>query len=258
MSNATVSTSEVAALRSTPTLADLGRRTRTSYAPAAGGVGAVLSSLVDRVRPTASGQITALRWSATDPEVADDLCLVATIVRVWAVAGRLLVEQELSLQTPAGSVAARGAATWQGGPVPEQTAVVLGRADVGTLPWAEHVRRRLDADTAFADAVRTFDGSIEVVAGDRAVQFRVYRGAIVEVAGKTPNGPTFSVVGSDRAWTDFRVAGREDFIARVSAGEFTSRGSSFEYLRVFKAVALLSAHASTAWREDRDALRAIP
>lgn len=236
----------------------IGALVRTAPHPGGGRVDRVLGDLLEGVRPPTASDLVSLDWTLEE-SLGDGGCrLEATTARMTADSrARLVVTQDLTLVDVGGRAVARGRSTWRGPVVTDSTAALLRRCDVATVPWGSHMRGRLNADEAFAAATRTFDGAIEVGAQDRSVQFRIYRGEVLEVASKTPNGPTFAVVASDLAWTRFRTGDRADFTARASSGDFGSRGSSFEYLRMFKAVVLLADHAAAQWREERDALRAV-
>lgn len=110
------------------------------------------------------------------------------------------------------------------------------RTDFCSPAWAEALSAELAANRYFADATRSFDGSIGLQAGAELVQLRVYRGALLETARSTLAGPTFTVAGSELAWTSLALAERNDFIARATLGEFSASGSAYDYLRLTKAV----------------------
>lgn len=121
--------------------------------------------------------------------------------------------------------------------------------DIGTLPWGVALADRLGAGSSFARSTGTFDGTIAVGTPERQVQLRIYRGRILEAVRKTVDGPTFAVVGSDAAWTGLLLSSRDDFVRRTSEGEFNAQGSSFQYLRMFKAVTAIAVAAKRMWEE---------
>jgi acyl dehydratase len=111
--------------------------------------------------------------------------------------------------------------------------------DFGTVAWAELLVAYLGAHDDFRGAVDTFDGSIGLQAGRESVQLRVYRGEVLDVARTTPHGATFTLCGSERAWTELALGSRNDFLARTSRDEFWASGDMFEYLRMTKALVAL-------------------
>jgi len=124
-------------------------------------------------------------------------------------------------------VRARGA-----GPDPAERAF-------GTTAWGELLARSLADDRAFASATATWDGAIGLHCGEQGVQLRIYRGTVLEVARRTPSGPTFALHASPRAWTELALGPTNDLIQRSGRGEFTMSGNAYEYLRLTKAVHLL-------------------
>jgi acyl dehydratase len=193
------------------------------------------------VEPTAIAMLD-LDWRFAAPIVAgDELRFEMTVTRCRRSHGRragvvarhfrVLKQDDVLVQEGTSSllVAAREEAI-PGAPDPAI------RSDFCAPAWAEALSAKLTTNRDFADATRSFDGSIGLRAGAEAVQLRVYRGAVLETARSTPAGPTFTVAGSELAWTRLALAERNDFVARATLGEFTTSGSSYEYLRMTKAV----------------------
>lgn len=113
------------------------------------------------------------------------------------------------------------------------------RTDFCSVDWAESLEPLLLANDGFAEAVSSFDGAIGLGCGRELVQLRLYRGKVLEATRVTPTGPTFTLTGTELAWTNLARAERNDFIARTSRGEFGVSGNVYEYLRLTKAVVCL-------------------
>src|SRR5690606_7037849 len=56
--------------------------------------------------------------------------------------------------------------------------------------WADELARRLSSERTFVDATDAFDGAIGLACGAESIQLRVYRGAVIDTARSTPEGPT--------------------------------------------------------------------
>lgn len=113
------------------------------------------------------------------------------------------------------------------------------RHDFGSAGWGEELAVRAGADDAFVQATQTFDGSVQLQAGDDAVQLRIYRGEILAASRSTPAGPTFTIAGSEHAWLELAEAPRNDYIRHAMLGRFRATGNTHEYLRLTKAVVCL-------------------
>jgi hypothetical protein len=109
-------------------------------------------------------------------------------------------------------------------------------SDFCSPEWGELLASALAENDAFIEATRLFDGTIGLRAGEAEIQLRVFRARVLESGRSTPLGPTFTLAGSERAWTELAFAERNDFIARATRGEFFVRGNSYEYLRLTKAL----------------------
>lgn len=191
------------------------------------------------VEPTAIAMLD-LDWRFTAPIVAGDaLRFEMTVTRCRrsrdrqaGVVGRhfrLLKQGDVVVQEGTSSVLVQ-AREQSVGPDPGI------RTDFCSQPWGEALLPHLASNRSFAEATRSFDGSIGLQAGAELVQLRVYRGEVLETARSTLAGPTFTVAGSELAWTGLALAERNDFIARATLGEFAASGSAYEYLRMTKAV----------------------
>lgn len=115
--------------------------------------------------------------------------------------------------------------------------------DVGTRAWGDSLRVRLAEDSAFGAAVATWDGTIGVRGGDHEIQFRIYRGQVVEVTPRTVHGATFTFGAPDRVWAELLTEPAARFGVSLMSGEFAVTGDAYEYLRLTKAVELLVEHA---------------
>ena len=130
----------------------------------------------------------------------------------------------------------------QGAVVQEGTTAVLLAArgagpdpvarDFGTVAWGEALAARLGPGTAFAEALASWDGTIGLRAGDHEVHLRVYRGAVIEVSGRSALGATFTLEADELTWTDLIGGETNDFVRRTMAGQFAVRGNAYEYLRL--------------------------
>jgi acyl dehydratase len=107
-------------------------------------------------------------------------------------------------------------------------------------PWGEELARRLADDEDFRSATATWDGTIGLRAPRDQVHLRVYRGRVIEVAGRTPLGATFTLDGPERLWTELLTGPSNDFFRRAMSGDsFTVTGNAHEYLRMSRALIAL-------------------
>ncbi|MFF5987633.1 hotdog family protein [Prauserella flavalba] len=111
-----------------------------------------------------------------------------------------------------------------------------------TPAWAGALAARLGEDDRFTSATGNWDGTIGLRCGDDEVQLRVYRGAVIQAAERTPHGATFTLGASERTWTEL-LTGPGDDLAQTVPGPFDVRGDGEEYLRLTRAIALLIEHA---------------
>jgi acyl dehydratase len=216
------------------------------------GIGVVFGQLYDLgiVEPTALATLD-LEWSFRRPLLVGASVQARILVTRCRRSTRRqagLVGRHLALVDDAGRVLQEGASTMlvqarhRSGHDDHAVAT-----DFGTVAWAEALVPLLTSSEPFRSAVDTFDGSIGLQAGRDTVVLRVYKGAILEVARNTPHGPTFTLCGTERAWTQLALAPRNDLLARLSRDEFWATGDIFEYLRMTKAlVAIWDAARSLA------------
>lgn len=105
--------------------------------------------------------------------------------------------------------------------------------------WVSAMADALGVDPDFTEATSTWDGSIGLDLGGDLVQFRVYRGRVLDAGTRTPQGPTFTVHASDLTWAELFTGPANDFMRRQMAGQFAASGSAYEYQRATRAVVAL-------------------
>ena len=114
----------------------------------------------------------------------------------------------------------------------------VGRA-FGTVAWGEALATRLNTEARFESATASWDGTIGLRCGEDEVHLRVYRGRVLEATRRALHAPTFTVEADELTWTELLVGPDNDFTRRTMKGEFATRGSGYEYLRLTKAVTVL-------------------
>ena len=112
-----------------------------------------------------------------------------------------------------------------------------------TPAWARAVGARLAQHGAFHAATATWDGAFALACETDEVQFRIYKGDVLEAGSRAPNGPAFTLAADALVWAELFSAETDEFMRRAMQGEFTVRGSAYEYLRLTKALHLLVAAA---------------
>lgn len=180
------------------------------------------------------------RWEVIRPlAVADTVHLEAAVTRRRRRAGEPdgFVNLHQRLIDQDGRVAHQGESSVR---LPARSEdATPARRDFGSPAWGAELAERVAADDAFAGATRTFDGSIQLQAGDEAVQLRIYRGEVLAAGRSTPAGPTFTIAGGEDAWLELAEAPRNDYIRHAMLGRFRATGNTHEYLRLTKAVVCL-------------------
>lgn len=114
----------------------------------------------------------------------------------------------------------------------------VGRA-FGTRAWATALSARLNDDPAFRTETSTWDGTLGIRCGEHEVQFRVYRGMVLEAVSRTPSGPTFVVEAKAHDWVDLFTGPSNDFARRAMGDQFHVHGNAYEYLRLTAALVAL-------------------
>ncbi|MFR9800787.1 hypothetical protein ACL02T_00600 [Pseudonocardia sp. RS010] len=177
-------------------------------------------------------------WSYRRPlRVGDTVCLEMTVVRCRRThrgdAG--VVTRSMRLVDEQGHVVQEGttaALVDAAGPGPDP----VGRA-FGTVAWGEALVAALPPE--FAEVLATWDGAIGLRAGEHEVALRVYRGTVIEVAGRAAQGSTFTVEADELTWTELVTAPANEFTRFAMSGRFGIRGNGYEYLRLTKALHLI-------------------
>lgn len=124
----------------------------------------------------------------------------------------------------------------------EPTEDAVSRA-FGTVGWATALADTLGTDERFTSAISNWDGTVGLRCGQEEAHFRLYRGRVVEVTRRAPNGPTFTLGADELVWTELITGPRNDFMQRAMRGQFEVSGSGYEYLRLTKVLHVLVDHA---------------
>lgn len=189
------------------------------------------------------GRDLGASWHYVAPvPTTDDLVVETTVtgVRRTPDLAQGVVTRHVRITDRDGGLVQEGTVTSQ---VPARSAVddESGRVhrDFGSRAWASALADLLDADPAFRTETSTWDGAIGVRYGEQQVQFRVYKGRVLEAGTRTVAGPTFTVAASERDWVDLLTGGSNDFVKRAMMDQFEVEGNAYEYLRLQAAVVAL-------------------
>ncbi|OZE37623.1 MULTISPECIES: MaoC/PaaZ C-terminal domain-containing protein [unclassified Rhodococcus (in: high G+C Gram-positive bacteria)] len=183
---------------------------------------------------------TKWRYSlAVVPDVKMHYCTTVTSVRRTSAGDRGVINRHIELLdennrvlqwgTSAALVRARGT---------EPASSELVSHPIG-IDWGRELAEGLASDDRFAASTALFDGSIGLANENTELQLRIYRGRILEVTRRTPTGPTFTLHGSEYAWSNLLTGARNDFVVRTHRGEFSTSGNGFAYLQMTKTVQLI-------------------
>ncbi len=211
---------------------------------------------ISQAPPVPDARMTGLQWQE-GPRSGSVGVRVEQVVTRWKPARRRgggTVHHDVRLLDADGQVVESAQVAWAATAtkdVQDDESAARVAWDVGTVAWGRHLVTGLDADVDFASAVETFDGSVGVRAGDEQVEFRIYRGKVIEVARKSPEGPTFTIAGTERAWVDLLSAPKNDLVARLGRNEFRTSGNNYQYLRIFRAVMLMVDGARRAVAKEK-------
>lgn len=189
-----------------------------------------------------------LSWTTHNPVGLDDSVRAESVItRVVAERDTTMLVRRVTLHDNVNSLREESVETWRlrdGGSVPTVSAT-----DFCSARWGALVRDSLAADPDFSSSLATWDGTIGLRCDDREIHLRVYRGRIIDVTRRAPQGATFTFVAPGHTWVDVVLGDREDFMRRAITGEFSSTGNGYEYLRLTKPLNILIAHARTIARE---------
>ncbi|QBJ97124.1 hypothetical protein ERC79_15080 [Rhodococcus sp. ABRD24] len=211
-------------------------------------LGPAVAELLTPPPGTSSGVREYLSWRAHDPiEPDDSVRTESMITRVVADGDTTIVVRRVVLRDNVNALREEAVETWQLRDV--GTALALPATDFCTDRWGVLVRDSLAADPDFASSLATWDGTIGLRCDDREIHLRVYRGRIIDVTRRTPGGATFTFVAPGHTWVDVMLGERDDFMRRAIAGEFSSTGNGYEYLRLTKPLNIIIAHARTIAQE---------
>lgn len=193
-------------------------------------------------------------WHYRRPvHVGDELRLEMTVVRCRRTrrGDRGVVTRHMRLVDHAGAVVQDGTTAVllaARGPGPDPVARAFG-----TVGWGEALATRLGPGTVFAEALAGWDGTIGLRAGEHEVHLRIYRGAVIEVSGRSALGATFTVEADELTWIELVESATNDFVRRAMAGGFAVRGNGYEYLRLTRPLSLLVDAARALAGEGADA-----
>lgn len=148
--------------------------------------------------------------------------------------GGSLFSTHATLRAEDGSVLERGICVFATpGPPGREAEDVF---QIGSVEWGRLLVPYLERNEQFASAISSYDGTIGIAAGGEEVHFRLYKGAVVEVTRRTIHGSDFTLEADDAIWVDLILGDRNDFMDRAMKGQFRTRGSGYEYLRMTKAL----------------------
>jgi hypothetical protein len=241
----------------------VGAVTSGAFEISASGTDTPLALLVAQP-PVPGARLTGLTWRAAGAReiTAGDVLHPQTTItgRRFPAdpADGVLIDQHVRLLDRAGDVVHEAAASWRSRPAdvpaPDRTT-----DEIASPEWGALLAERLASDPAFASSASTFDGSIGLVSrsggGSTAVEFRVYRGSIIETGRKTLDGPTYAIEADALTWAELVTGRHDDYVRLAARGRFTVRGSGFHYLRLSKATRIMVWHARAMRQEARDGQR---
>lgn len=190
------------------------------------------------VEPTAIAMLD-LEWRFCGPIlVGDELSSTMTITRCRRSSTRQagILGRHFSLANQDGAVVQEGTSSLLIQARDEHSSRGWIATDFCSAAWAERLVPLLARSSGFQESTSSFDGSIGLGCGREVVQFRVYKGQVLDVGRSMPGGPSFTLSGSELAWTGLARSARNDFIARTSRGDFSVSGNAYEYLRMTKAL----------------------
>lgn|GEM_PF-1447788 len=102
--------------------------------------------------------------------------------------------------------------------------------------WVSQLEQALERDGNFIAATSSFDGSIAFHFGDASMGLRIYRGHVIDSGRSVVSNATFSIAAPCAVWLDFSKRPRNEFIPFAMADKFKVGGSTYEYLRMTRAV----------------------
>lgn len=125
------------------------------------------------------------------------------------------------------------------------------RRRVASPEWGRLVAAELEGMPEFSKAADYYDGTIGLLAPGRSVQFKIYKGRVVDVARRTVKGADFTLSASGGTWLDLLTTPTNEFMHRAMDGAFTTDGDGYEYLRTTKLLfQVIDAARAIAREED--------
>lgn len=125
------------------------------------------------------------------------------------------------------------------------------RPSFGSRNWVNLLAENLENDKKFSDATSSFDGSIAIHFGETSLGLRIYYGRIIDGGRQAVSNATFAVGAPYAVWLKFSKRPRNEFISFAMADQFSISGSTYDYLRMTRAVIVITDHV-------RDLLNADP
>jgi hypothetical protein len=240
------------------TVGAAGSGTAKAAAPGAG----ARFELLTAHPPVTGAQLAGLAWRAaagsreiTEGEVLQSQTTITGRHFAAGPAPDVLVDQHVRLIDAAGDLVDEAVTTWQAARS-ELPAADAATDEIASPQWGTLLAERLAADPAFASSTATFDGSIGWASrggdGTTGVEFRVYRGSIIETGRKTLDGPTYAIEADALTWAELITGRYDDYVRFAARGRFTVRGSGFQYLRLSKTTRIMIWHARTMRQEARN------
>lgn len=208
-----------------------------------------LTSLLASLRASAPGwTLVKVEWEnvrslAVGQRVRNDLTL--SRVRSGKTGGSL-ISAYATLQSEEGAILEQGICQFATADDPGREAG--DRFQIGSVEWGRQLVPYLEKSGQFATAISSYDGAIGIAGGSDEVHFRLYKGRILEVTRRTIHGADFTLEADDRTWMDLILGDGNDFMERAMKGQFRTRGSGYEYLRMTKALVCIVDAARAAAR----------
>lgn len=220
---------------------EVGQQFFQTAGPLTGGNGADVAATYARLQlGIAGGQDLEARWRYLSPvREGAELRFEATVTRCRRTSSleQGLVGRHVRVLDSDGMVVQEGQTLTL---VPARVAqddgaTRVGRA-FGSREWAAAMANRLGADCEFTTQTSTWDGALGIRFGADEIQFRIYRGRVLEAVRRTLAGPTFVVEASEHDWVDLFTGSANDFARRAMLDQFEVHGNAYEYLRMTAAL----------------------
>lgn len=106
--------------------------------------------------------------------------------------------------------------------------------------WLRALVESLGESREFAEATASYDGSIALDFGAGSLGVRIYRGRIIDQGRAVAANATFTVVAPPSTWLRFAARPRNEFISFAMGDAFEVRGSTYDYLRMTRALMVMT------------------